>query len=238
MGKGALSASSKHSLVEKGWAVIGAKDRKALDEVRAALTRKARDLTGQPKLELEDFHYYAKDEPHFVRWVKELTHFFQSEKWDHRVIESERELFQKLLGPDLDIQAKSALWIARPGFPKDNIAFRRDTIHGHQPQELSVLVPYGNIPEASAISVISGSHLSEVKPSFDNAEAIPLKLGEILVFSQALLYGSQANVGEHTRWTSDTRIVSSGIAKRPDREEGFYVDWCRSAELPPKQELT
>ena len=236
MGKRVSSASLKHRLVDRGWAVVGVKDRKALETVRDALKKKARDLTGQPSVELEDFHHYVKDDATFERWVAELNRFFQTEKWGHRVIEAERDFFQGLLGPDLNVQAISELSIARPGCPKDNIAFRRDTKHGHLPHEISVLIPYVDVAEASAISVVSESHVRPEASELQGAEPVSMKFGEILLFSQALLYGSQANVGENTRWTSGSRVVNSGVAVSPDEPRGYYQNFCRSDDPPLREE--
>jgi len=228
MGKRALSPTVKYHLYEKGWAVVNVSRRRELELARDALRLKARELTEKPGLELEEFHDYVPDEATYARWYQELATFFRKEKLGHRVIEEEREFFQELLGPDLNIQSSPKLIIARPGQPRDNIDFHRDTLKGHTPYELTVSVAFVDIPDASALSVLSGSHKQADGKSTSGAEAVSLSFGQILVFSQALVHGSQVNVGECTRWTSDTAVVNSWIPLRPELEQNYYQRWCRS----------
>ncbi len=260
MGKGTISATLKYQLYEKGWAVVSLSRRNELDGVREALRAKIRELTNRTDLELEDYHSCVEDDVTHTQWHFELTQFFRENKLGQRVIESECEFFQSLLGPDLNIQSSPYLRITRPGLSQDNIDFHRDTLYGHTPYELSVSVAYVDIPAASALSVLSGSHVSpdkdypttqflhpEVeKGSIKNqlgflyapkrfrpeqligAEPVPLQTGQILIFSQALIHGSQVNRGVKTRWTSDTRVVNSWVPLRSELKSGYYERWSRS----------
>lgn len=218
-------------------------------------------MTGESSLTLERYGEWAKDDETHVACHHHMTEFFRARRFGREVLEPQLAFFEELLGPDLNIQRMPYLRITRPGQRSDNLDFHRDTAYGHTPFELSVLVPYVDVPEESSLSLLSGSHVRAekefpmtqtvspdvTKGSIKNqlgflyapkcispeltAEATPvaLKVGEVLIFSQATIHGSRINAGATTRWTSDTRIVNALVSLRPELKTGYYEPLRRSA---------
>jgi ectoine hydroxylase-related dioxygenase (phytanoyl-CoA dioxygenase family) len=51
------------------------------------------------------------------------------------------------------------LRIARPGIAGDNVGYHRDTHYGRSPYEVSVLIPFVDLPSSMAIRIMPGSHV-------------------------------------------------------------------------------
>ena len=58
---------------------------------------------------------------------------------------------------------------------------------------------------------------------------VPMRVGQLLIFSLSLVHGSAQNTGKTTRWSSDVRVVNAlaevDLSARPD----YYEPLCRSA---------
>src|SRR5262249_34655270 len=93
-----------------------------------------------------------------------LTRLFREQRFNHQVMTAQAPLIQGLIGRDIDIQRNPYLRITRPNKSQDNIGYHRDTFYGSSAFEVSVIVPYTNVPAASSLSVLSGSH---VRPESD-----------------------------------------------------------------------
>lgn len=80
------------------------------------------------------------------------------EHFGRKIIEKQLPLFKSFIGPDLFVQKDPYLRVTRSEKPQDNIGCHRNTFYGGSPYELSILVPYMNINEFSALQVMTGSH--------------------------------------------------------------------------------
>ena len=62
----------------------------------------------------------------------------------------------------------------------------------------------------------------------EDLEPIPLKLGEVLIFTLATVHGSEENRGHISRWSSDIRVMNAlapvDLSSRPD----YYEKLSRS----------
>lgn len=155
------------------------------------------------------------------------------------VISAERAYFNALLGRDLHIQQQPFLRISRPGIPDDNIGLHRDTWYGDTPYEISVWIPFTDTDEGNALRVAPGSHVwsEEAHPveRFDGGvekgsvkhslgfihgqpkrladpvgtKALPVRVGQMIVFSLALLHGQEVNRSTRTRMSMDVRLANS-----------------------------
>lgn len=225
----------------EGWFVVQAPNPEPIYVARTALLNELRRLTGNPAITLETYHQAIEDDRHHTDLQIQLTHFFRTQRFGPQIIAAQLNFFQALLGRDLNVQSNPYLRITRPHKPQDNIGYHRDTFYGGSPFELSVLIPYVDVPAASALSVLPGSHLrpesdfptqqvqsTEVTKGspkhqlgflyapklIDPAclqpmKPIPLKLGDLLVFSLATVHGSKENQGHSCRWSSDVRVVNA-----------------------------
>lgn len=170
------------------------------------------------------------------------------------IIESNIGYFHRLIGRDLHIQAKPFLRISRPGVADDNIGLHRDTWYGDTPYEISVWIPFTDTDEGNALRVAPGSHLwseaaypveridggvekDSVKHSLGfihgspkrletRVETIPLpvQVGQMIVFSLALLHGQEVNRSARTRVSMDVRLANSlaPVKFARSRDEHYY----------------
>jgi ectoine hydroxylase-related dioxygenase (phytanoyl-CoA dioxygenase family) len=88
-----------------------------------------------------------------------MTEAFRERGLGCKILAAQAPFFRTLLGPDLSIQANPYLRITRPQKPKDNIGYHRDTFYGGSPYEISVFVPFVDLPPECSLSVLSGSHI-------------------------------------------------------------------------------
>lgn len=198
---------------------------------------------------------YADDDIHRHAGAAELVAHIP-----RRIIECELERFRALIGADLHIQRKPFLRISRPGVPDDNIGLHRDTWYGDTPHEISVWIPFTDTDENSALRVAPGSHLwpeaaypverfaggvekGSVKHSLGfihgqpkrlaspvATRALPVKVGELIVFSLSLLHGVEVNRAARTRVSMDVRLANSlaPVKFARSRDEHYYEQLCVS----------
>jgi sporadic carbohydrate cluster 2OG-Fe(II) oxygenase len=238
---------------EKGWFVFDLPDPTPIWKTRTFLEQTIARILGTP-IALENYHKYVKSDEEHTSIQVQITQGFREQFFGPQILASQASFFERLLGPDLLIQAKPYLRMTRPHKPQDNIGYHRDTFYGGSPFELSVFVPFVNLPPEASLSVLSGSHVhaedfyptqqiqnpdeavrkgSEkhqlgflyapkiMDPAIHHKmEAIPLSVGQALVFSLATVHGSIVNTGNVTRWSSDMRIMHAlapvDLSARPD----------------------
>lgn len=177
-----------------------------------------------------------------------------------QIVSSNLPYFTRLLGSDLHIQQKPFLRISRPGVADDNIGMHRDTWYGDTPYEISVWIPFTDTDEGNALRVAPGSHLwseeahpvervdgsvekGSVKHSLGfihgqpkrlvgGVPTIPLRVrvGQMIVFSLALLHGVEVNRSTRTRVSMDVRLTNSlaPVKFSRSRNEHYYEPLCRS----------
>lgn len=156
-----------------------------------------------------------------------------------RMIECSIHRVRELVGSDLHIQQTPFLRISRPGAPQDNIGLHRDTWYGDTPHEISVWIPFTDTDEGNALRVAPCSHVwseaqhpverfagsvaqgstkhslgfiyGDPKRLADPVATIPLpvKVGQMIVFSLALLHGQEVNRSTRTRVSMDVRLANS-----------------------------
>lgn len=204
---------------------------------------------------LGDLETYSGDDVHLHAAAAEAL-----ADTPRRIVESEIANFRMLVGSDLHIQEKPFLRIARPGIETDNIGLHRDTWYGDTPHEISVWIPFADTDEGNALRVAPGSHLwSEAEypvERFDGVVekgsvkhslgfihgnpkrlreavetiALPVKVGQMIVFSLALLHGQEVNRSKRTRVSMDVRIANSlaPIQWSRSRNPNYYERLCTS----------
>lgn len=150
------------------------------------------------------------------------------------------------------IQREPFLRIARPGVERDNIGYHRDTDYGSSPEELSVWVPFVNLPGPGSLEVAHKSHLLAMGPppaleegatgvtkgsrrhklgfpyaprvlpteATSNMFGVPVRVGQALVFTLALVHGTTCNRSDVPRFSADIRIAPAAFAERA--RPGYY----------------
>jgi ectoine hydroxylase-related dioxygenase (phytanoyl-CoA dioxygenase family) len=144
---------------EHGWVLVKLPRPEVIQDVRAVLQDELRRLSGVPNITLERYHEIADDDATHQNYQIQLTELFRKNRYVHHILSVQDELFRLFLGPDLLVQVHPYLRMARPGKPQDNIGYHRDTFYGASPYELSVWIPYVDLPAESSLSVLSGSHI-------------------------------------------------------------------------------
>lgn len=149
----------KHHFYEHGWMLVKLPNPDPVYAARTALLTELRRLTSNEKITLEEYHRFIEDDSTHTDLQFQLTQLFWNQRWSTKIISAQLNFFQAFLGQDINIQSKPHLRITRPRKPQDNIGYHRDTYYGCSPFELSVLVPYVDVPTESSLSVLSGSHI-------------------------------------------------------------------------------
>lgn len=149
----------KEHFLKKGWFILDFLDPTPVLEAREFLEKHLSELLGKPS-SLEDYHVFAEDDTFHTTCQVKMTELYRQKKWGPHILAKQLPLFMDLLGPDLFVQANPYLRMTRPQKPQDNIGYHRDTFYGGSPYELSVLVPFVDVPPESSLSVLSGSHLA------------------------------------------------------------------------------
>ena len=145
----------KQHFLEKGWFVVDFPNPKPILETRAFLQSELTKLLGK-QVPLEEYHLHVQDDAIHTALQIQITQGFRESKSGLKILGGQRGLFTELLGPDLFGQANPYLRITRPQKAQDNIGYHRDTFYGGSPYELSVLVPFVDLPPECSLSVLSG----------------------------------------------------------------------------------
>ncbi|HEU4344806.1 MAG TPA: phytanoyl-CoA dioxygenase family protein [Candidatus Binatia bacterium] len=176
------------------------------------------------------------------------------------IVECHLTYFQSLLGQDIHITARPFFRLSRPGVTTDNIGFHRDTWYGDSPYELNVWIPLTDVDEGNGLWVAPGSHVwSDEDHPYETYERpdvekgslkhslgflyapkrlktpvemipLPMKVGQMLVFSLGLLHGQEVNRSKYTRMSLDARLVNSyaPILWERSRAKNYYEPLCSS----------
>jgi len=166
----------------------------------------------------------------------------------------------RLAGLDLLVQTVPFVRISRPGIAEDNIGFHRDTWYGDTPYELSCWIPLTDTDVGNCLRICPGSHLwSEAEHPVEQFNRIdvskgsakhdlgflyapkrlvervdmaplPLKVGQMVVFSLALLHGQEVNSSTATRFSIDIRLANkyAPIKLQRSRSENYYEEFSAS----------
>lgn len=192
------------------------------------------------KTNLENYHQLNlnNDKHKKIQWS--IATFFWKKKFHVELMRTIIPFLESKLGPDILVQRKPFLRIARPNEDIDNIGFHKDTIYGQSPYEMSIHIPLVDLDKRSCLKFVKGSQflkeknikfekfISQVKKGskshklgtpYDpkrisekkyNFSAIPLKLGEYIFFTPALIHGQELNKNPNvTRFSIDVRVTSS-----------------------------
>ena len=243
----------KKQFLQQGWFVFDFLDPKPVLQARAFLKSELCKLVGK-EISLEEYHREVDDDEEHTDMQITLTQAYREQGFRPQIIARQLPFFKELLGPDLFVQANPYLRIARPNKGQDNIGYHRDTFYGGSPFELSVLVPFVDLPVESSLSILPGSHIHSEKkypthqrinpdkavrkgtakhqlgflyaPKVMGSEvdeqmvAVPLKVGQALVFSLSTVHGSKLNASAISRWSSDIRVMNAlspvDLRERPD----------------------
>ncbi len=151
-----------HTMLEHfekhGWVVLDLLNHDPVFTARHELQKQLGVLTSQD-VSLEDYHSLGYKDPEHTELQIQMTNFFRKQRLGQKVIEAQVPFFKELVGSDLLVQGKPYLRMTRPNCPQDNIGYHRDTFYGGSPYEISVLIPFVDLPAESSLGMLSGSHV-------------------------------------------------------------------------------
>jgi sporadic carbohydrate cluster 2OG-Fe(II) oxygenase len=143
---------------EHGWTILDLKDIQKVNKTRLLLLEKLKELIPQSTT-LENYHELSLSDEEHTKIQFLMTEFFRVNRFAQDIITSQTDFFSELVGKDLMVQAKPYLRMTRPNRPQDNIGYHRDTFYGGSPFEVSVLIPFVDLPKESSLGVMSGTHV-------------------------------------------------------------------------------
>ena len=241
---------------QKGYVVVKLVHMQALNKLRDLVRAKLKSITKQDEITLETFQNYVKSTKEKISIQYEINSYIWKEQVHIEIFKENIEIFEALIGRDLDIQKEPYIRVARPQSYEDNIGFHRDSFYGNSAYEISNFIPLVNLDNKSALMIEEESHkkgaipYTKVKneyvqkgskanqlgflyePKVINSNynikkmAVPLKFGEMLIFNLGLIHGQEVNSAKTTRWSMDTRIKNSFAPSKVKKE--YYRELSRS----------
>ena len=129
-----------------------------IKEIRDLLEGNLRTLLGTNDVDLATYHQYANDDEHEdVQWA--MVQYFWSNDLCMEIGQHQLDLLRGLVGPDLHIQRRPYLRMARPNRADDNIGLHRDSYYGQSPYEVACHVPFLDLDADSCLQFLPGSHI-------------------------------------------------------------------------------
>lgn len=250
-------------IIERGWVVLDLPNPTPVFAVRTQLLewlrRRFPDLSS-----LSTYHLLGLPDDRHIELLYKLLTFYWEADLARTIIGANIEFFRGLVGSDLHIQRYPYIRVVRAGHPSDAAPMHRDTYYGASPYEVSVVIPFTEMDDATAaLRVISGSHLAPdsdypytqtmrddivigspkhrlgfpyaprlLDPALqDRAQAVPLKVGQAIIFPLSLVHGSLSeDRTSATRFSTDIRLANSWAPVSWSRgvHPNYFVPLCAS----------
>lgn len=220
----------------RGFAVVPADDRAALDELRQRIFLKARAIFGlagdDPEAAFNGFHALAvtgaKLNEMRVKLIREVTESVDS---GTLIYQAFRSTIHDLLGPDLLVQKSTNLVIQQPNDPNPS-ELHRDA-PANSPYEVVVWLPLVDCFGTKSMYVLDREKTAEALGRLERnpadwegfhdhclevGENVPAAYGTALFFWTGLFHGSRVNTEHETRFSLNMRyksLFSPGGLKEP-----------------------
>lgn len=144
---------------EQGYFIVDLCNPEYVHEVAKMMQQHLQSITKNSNITLENYHtFYDNDDEHY-QIQYQMLEFFREQQFAQKVIQSNSEIYQYIVGPDLEIQKDPYFRITRPFKPKDNIGYHRDTFYGTGPGEISTVIPFVDLQANNSLSVFPKSHV-------------------------------------------------------------------------------
>lgn len=249
------------SLETSGYKIINFHKKGKIRQVRLELEKQLKKITTLNDINFKNYHKKINDKNHSkIQW--KLANFFWKKGYHLKCIEEIKTNLIEIFGQDILIQKNPFLRIARPFVSEDNIGLHKDTIYGQSPFEMSIHVPLVDLNSKSCLKFVPRSHkIIEKKIKFKkistyvkkgskqhklgkpydpkiidenkyNAKPIPLKFGQCIFFTPALIHGQVLNRDKNiTRFSFDVRVVSKNapVDFKNKSRNGNYIIFSKSA---------
>ena len=225
--------------------------------LREALLQKLKTLVADD-VSFEQYHQFVTNEEEHKRIQFALFNYVHEIGLHNHIITENLSLFQAFYGPDIDIQVKPYMRIARPNCPQDNIGFHWDTFYGNSAFETSCVLPITENTADGVLQLAPGSHRWETPEytqqqhqevtkgseqnqmgflyapkqiqGLDRSKVTPVlvKPTQVLLFSLGVLHGQEINRDPICRWSIDFRLKNAFAPVSKNLKAGYYQPLSRS----------
>lgn len=234
---------------------------KYLDSVKRKLLTKLQKLVGTKTVNFNNYHKFIHNEKKHEKIQWELAKYFRDKMLHIECLKGIENFLFRNFGQDILVQRKPFLRISRPFKLNDNIGLHKDTIYGQSPYEMSIHIPLTNLGKKSCLMFAGKSYLlkekeikfkkqknlvskgskqhklgkpynnKEIKENLYKEKPVPIKYGEFVFFTPALVHGQILNKDENnTRFSFDLRVSSKFFPVKFDEKShnGAYVLYSES----------
>jgi sporadic carbohydrate cluster 2OG-Fe(II) oxygenase len=229
--------NNQNILIKNGFIIKKFENIKPLINTRELILNKLKKILKTKKVNFKNYHKFVNDKTHKkVQW--ELSSYFWKSNLHIECAKGLKHFLFENIGPDLLIQKKPFLRIARPNKITDNIGLHKDTLYGQTPYEMAVHIPFLSLNKKACLKFASRTHLiTEKKLKFKktktkilkgskdhklgkpydpkifdeksyNSKSMPIKFGEYVFFTPALIHGQSVNSAKYSRFSIDLRVVN------------------------------
>jgi sporadic carbohydrate cluster 2OG-Fe(II) oxygenase len=227
----------RNDLIKNGFIINKFENIRPLIKTRDLILNKLKKILKTRKVNFKNYHKFVNDKKHKkIQW--ELASYFWRNNLHLQCAKGIRNFLFENIGPDLLIQKKPFLRIARPNKISDNIGLHKDTLYGQSPYEMAIHIPFLNLNKKACLKFASRTHLiNEKKLKFKkidskilkgskdhklgkpydpkifdeksyNIKSRPIKFGQYVFFTPALIHGQSINYSNYSRFSIDLRVVS------------------------------
>lgn len=144
---------------KKGYFILDLNNPEYVEEASQLLEKHLKKITQNPDITLYNYHEFFQDDAEHYETQFQMLQFFREQQFAQKIIASNIDVYQFILGPDLEIQTEPYLRITRPRKAKDNIGYHRDTFYGTGPGEISSVIPFIDLTKEGTLSVFPKSHI-------------------------------------------------------------------------------
>ncbi|MCH9632032.1 MAG: hypothetical protein S4CHLAM6_03550 [Chlamydiae bacterium] len=145
--------------IENGYFVLDLNNLEYVQEAANLIENHLKKISGISDITLKNYHQFFDSNDEHYEMQFQMLQFFRQNQFAQKILQSNLDVYQFLLGPDLEIQTEPYLRITRPFKSKDNIGFHRDTFYGTGPGEISSVIPFVDLTEKNSLSVSPKSHI-------------------------------------------------------------------------------
>lgn len=150
-----------------------------------------------------------------------------------------RRALETLVGNELAMQRRVNLSIQLPQDSSSLLPIHADVWDGDSPYEVVVWIPLVDCYDTKAMYLVSPSGQDNLDDTFkglsnksaedlyqafkDKAHFIPVRYGQVMIFSQTLMHGNRVNQIDETRWSMNVRFKSA-LSPYADKRLGEFFE--------------
>jgi sporadic carbohydrate cluster 2OG-Fe(II) oxygenase len=230
------------SFLDRGYAIVPAEDRQALDALQCHLAESAAqhlgltvgdDTTGF----LDTIHTHVTPARLNALRLACITRLNAAPWARAAYFRLARRAIEALVGNELAMQLRLNLSIQLPQDESSLLPLHADVWNGDSPYEVVAWVPLVDCHATKSMFILPAAANSAWEPRMarfrttedlyqavsPELEFLPVRFGEVLVFSQNLMHGNRVNEEDSTRWSMNCRFKSV-LSPYADKRLGEFFE--------------